>query len=249
MEMMRKAKPSNTWSRHKDSSALGVLFSLCLLLRCHPTTSSNRIIPSDSSILGRKRAACQAIGKGKMIADPKISNAPITLSQMVALSYTYRIMFKVLVTGPLVLILLQLVFMTSFLILDTITNQHTIITVIATVAITPAIQRQIVKAAPTEDQAAATAKKLRYWSPALVLLACVVLARYVDTPLEDVLRLKTVLTLSPPIIPFATAFRLAIGSFILGFSICARYVGPPSIGTYSSSALIVCITPTDFSPQ
>ncbi|KAG7364570.1 hypothetical protein IV203_037772 [Nitzschia inconspicua] len=172
-----------------------------------------------------------------MTTDPRISRRAITTSQLVALSYTYRIVLWILFAGPLLMLATQLIYMLSFFFLDAITNQHTIVTLLATAATSYKIQNQIVKAAPTEAQANETAKKLQYWLPAMMLFPCILFVRYIVTPVERVLQVKTMSILSLPIVPFAVTLQVAIGSVLLGCSICARYIGPPSIVRCSSSPL------------
>lgn len=150
---------------------------------------------------------------------------------MVALSYTYRLIFRVLISVPLLLVVAQSVFAATFFLLDTITNHHTIITVVSAVASARTIERQIVKSAPSDRQAIETSRKLQYLLPAVMLIPSILVALAVFSPLEDFLQIKAILTWSPPIVSLAVTLRMALGSLLLGCAVCARYVGPPSIGT------------------
>lgn len=202
-----------------------------------------------------------------MAADPKPSTPSATASQVVALSYTYRIILKVLFTGPLVLFGTYFAFMTLFHLLDAVTNHHTILTVGLIAGTWHLAPGQILKFAPDEAQAKETAKKLSYQLPVVVIVSCILFARLVVTPVGRWTGIQEFLTLSPPTVPLITILRLAIGSFLLGFGVCLRYIGPPSIGKYLlyqchheynrratvSSYPVVhflnpCFVPTAFSP-
>jgi hypothetical protein len=159
------------------------------------------------------------------------STPPITTSQMVALSYTYRIIFRVLISIPLFLLLAQLVLTASFFLLDTITNHHTLITIVAALLIAQTIQRLIVKSAPTDRQAMETTKKLQYSLPVVMLIPSILFARTIITSMEDILGLQAILAWTPPIFSLAVTLRISLGSVLLGCSMCAQYIGPQSIGT------------------
>jgi hypothetical protein len=169
-----------------------------------------------------------------MTANPNLrsrARPPITTSQMVALSYTYRLMFRVLIFLPLFLLLAQLTLTVTFFLLDTITNHHTLITIAGAAMFTQAMRRYIVNSAPTNREAMETAKKLRYSLPGVMLILSILFARTIISAVEGNLGLKAILTWTPQIVPLAVTLRICLGSLLLGLSICARYIGPPSIGT------------------
>jgi hypothetical protein len=209
-------RPSLTASSRSLSLSFIVLSTLDLALQtcCISTRNLKRMSTVDPNLLWRSRAS-------------------ITTSQMIALSYTYRLIFRVLFSIPLFLLLAQLTLMASFFVLDPITNQHTLITLFFAVVVAQTIGKHIIKSAPTDRQAMETRKKLQYSLPAVMLIPSIMFARAIITPLEGILRWKAIFTLIQPSISIATTMRLSLGSILLGCSMCARYVGPPSIGTHS----------------
>ena len=154
----------------------------------------------------------------------------ITTSQMIAMSVTYRILCIVLFGVTMLIVGLPLAVTIAFYFLDRISRHHTILTVLMAVASSLYIESKIKTMAPTASQAKESLKKVNWWLPLVMLFPSILISSVVITPLESALGIRLLLTWTPPIFPVAVAARVALGAFLLGSSVCARYIGPPSIG-------------------
>lgn len=160
-----------------------------------------------------------------------------TLSQVVALSMTYRLMFKVLQAPVVALLLLPVALRLCYFIFDGLTNKHTILSLTITMALTSSVRRLIHQAAPNEASAQEALTKSQVVLPCLVFTATCLFTNYFITPLEASLGARAFLTWSPTL-TFSLALRAAGLAFLLGLSVLLRYIGPPSVMRCSSSPLM-----------
>jgi hypothetical protein len=156
------------------------------------------------------------------------SSSP-SLSQVVALSMTYRLLLKMLAVAPVAMVAVPLLLRVAYFVFDRLTNNHTILSLLMTWAFTEAIRKLICQSAPSKERAHDALAKTEVALPCLMFSASAFAVRIVVTPLEDGLGIKGILTWSPTI-TFSFAFRLAIGMLLLGMAVILRFVGPPSIG-------------------
>jgi hypothetical protein len=173
--------------------------------------------------------------------DMSRSSSQPTLSQIVALSMTYRRLLALLGFVAVLTIAAPLVSKAAYLVFDRLTNNHTILSLVMTSAATFTVRNLIRQSAPSKQNAEEALAKTEVGLPFLMFLASAFVIQVVVTPLEDGLGIKQILTWSPTI-TFSIAFRLASGMLILGVAVILRFIGPPSVGTWISSCLGLSIS-------
>ena len=143
----------------------------------------------------------------------------VSSSTTTALMLTYRPIIFLLFAGPAIILSMTLIPVISRVVLDYITNQHTLLAICMTIFFSKTIENLIIKAAPTKEKAIKSLEKSRGWlSYFLIFVTNVFIIRLIVIPLEDVLGLKDILTWSPSL-SFSTAIRLACGGLLLGLSV------------------------------
>ena len=160
-----------------------------------------------------------------------------TMSQALALWMTYRLMYRVLQAPLGVLLILSVALRLCYFVFDRLTNDHTILSLLLTVALTSSVRRLIGQAAPDKASEQEALAKTRAGLPFLMFVAACLFTNYFISPLESSLGIRSILTWAP-ILTFSWAVRAAAFALLLGFSVVARYVGPPSIMRCSSSPLL-----------
>jgi len=159
------------------------------------------------------------------------------LSEMVALSYSYRLILFMLFLGPVLILALPLVSWTALLIFDFAMNRQTALTLFMTFVSSKVIENKIASVAPTKRDADEALKRpflIRF----LMFAASIIVSHFVITALgNDYFTLPQNLSFAN--LSFAMAVRFAIGAFLLGISVVFRYIGPNSVARCSSSLLFV----------
>ena len=132
---------------------------------------------------------------------------------------TYRPIIFLLFAGPAIILSMTLIPVISRVVLDYVTNQHTLLAICMTIFFSKTIENLIIQAAPTKEKAIKSLEKSRGWlSYFMIFVTNVFIIRLIVIPLEDVLGLKDILTWSPSL-SFSTAIRLACGGLLLGLSV------------------------------
>ena len=143
----------------------------------------------------------------------------VSSSTTTALMLTYRPIIFLLFAGPAIILSMTLIPVISRVVLDYVTNQHTLLAICMTIFFSKTIENLIIKAAPTKEKAIKSLEKSRGWlSYFMIFVTNVFIIRLIVIPLEDVLGLKDILTWSPSL-SFSTAIRLACGGLLLGLSV------------------------------
>jgi hypothetical protein len=159
------------------------------------------------------------------------------MSQVVALSMTYRLFYKVL-KAPLVLLLaLPIALRLSYFIFDRLTNDHTLLSLIMTAALTSSFRQLILQMAPTKADQQDALAKTSIGLPCLMFAVTCGITNFVLSPLETALGIRSFLTWSP-VLTLSLALRACALTLFLGLSVLLRYVGPPSVMRCSSSPLL-----------
>ena len=157
--------------------------------------------------------------------------SPPSLGQIAALTLTFRRLISIWGTAPMISIATPFISNAVYFVLNRITKNHAILTVLLTVLATVSFRNFIHSAAPTQKAARESLEKSRTWLPLSMFLAAAFLMRCVGPILGNTFRITPLLTWSPRI-SFSAAFRLAVGMALLGLAVVARYVGPSSVGTF-----------------
>lgn len=160
-----------------------------------------------------------------------------TMSQVVALSMTYRLFYKILKAPVLVLLALPITLRLSYFVFDRLTNGHTLLSLIMTMALTSSVRRLILQMAPTKAGAQDALAKTEMGLPFLMFASTCLVTNFVLAPLESALGIRSLLTWSP-VLTFSLALRACALTLLLGLSVLLRYVGPPSVMRCSSSPLL-----------
>ncbi len=160
-----------------------------------------------------------------------------TMGQVVALTMTYRLFFKILQAPILLILALPVALRASYFIFDRLTGNHTILSMVTTWALTSSVRQLIRHLAPNKAAAQDALAKTKVRLPCLMFATTCIVAKYALSPLEDRFEIRSILTWSP-VLTFSLAFRGCIFTLLLGLSIILRYVGPPSVMRCSSSPLL-----------
>lgn len=158
-----------------------------------------------------------------------------TLSQAVALSMTYRLLWDILRAAPMAAVVVPLALKVIYFFVDFLTRSHTTLTLLMTISMTFGLRRSIDQAAPTPKHAKEALAKSRVSLPvAMFLLSCVMI-NLVLSPIEKTSG-RQFFTASPNI-SISSTLRIAVGLALLGISVVFRYISPPSVMRCSSSPL------------
>jgi hypothetical protein len=156
---------------------------------------------------------------------------PTSLGQIAAMTLTFRRLLSIWGTAPMITVAFPFVSNAVYFVLNRITKNHAILTVLLTVLATVSFRNLIHTAAPTQKAAKESLEKSSTWLPLSMFLAASFLTRGAGPILGNAFRITPLLTWSPRI-SFSAAFRLAAGMALLGLAVAARYVGPNSVGTF-----------------
>jgi hypothetical protein len=173
-------------------------------------------------------------------AAPMSSQQPMTMTMttttttemLVALTMTIRRLFVVWGALPFLTAASPLLMKVSYFVLNRLTKNHAILSIVLTVGATRAFQDLIRRSAPSKQAAQDSLAKSQFWLPMLMFLGSAVAVRAVIDPFGNMLGITKLLTWSPRI-PVWGALYLASGMCLLGLAIIARYVGPSSVGTFT----------------
>ena len=168
--------------------------------------------------------------------DMSRSSSKPTLSQIVALSMTYRRLLALWGFVAVLTVAVPLVSKAAYLVFNRLTSNHTILSLLMTNAATFTVRNLIGKSTPSKQNAEEALAKTEVGLPFRMFLASAFVIQVVVTPFKDGLGIKERLTWSP-MINFSVAFRLASGMLTLGVAVILRFIGPPSVGTWISSCL------------
>jgi hypothetical protein len=158
--------------------------------------------------------------------------APLpSLGQIAALTLTFRRLIRIWGTVPMLTIVSPFVSNAIYFVLNRITKNHAILTMLLTVLGTVSFRNLIHTAAPTQKAAKESLEKSSTWLPLSIFIAAAFLTRGAGPILGNTFRITPLLTWSPRI-SFSAAFRLAAGMALLGLAVAARYVGPSSVGAF-----------------
>ena len=110
-------------------------------------------------------------------AERSRARPPPLVSQMVAMSYSYRLIIFALFIGPVSMIVVPTILTTMFLFLDSITLQHTVPTIIMTVVSTKILNDKIATSAPTKRQAEQSLQTNWMIRALMMFLLCIMVTR------------------------------------------------------------------------
>ena len=161
--------------------------------------------------------------------NPANSNRPPCLGQIVALSFTYRRLISVWLAFPVVLLMLPIVARPLLFLLNSITKQHGILTVLLTIYGTRSFRELVRKSAPTPQKATESLQSIKGWLPFVMFWGSTMFVRTFGPIFGKLLGISWLLTASPGI-SFSICVRAAVGMVLLGFGVMGRYIGPSSVG-------------------
>jgi hypothetical protein len=168
-------------------------------------------------------------------AAPTSSPQPITMTMttemLVALTMTIRRLFVVWGALPFLTAASPLLTNVGYFVLNRLTKNHAILSIVLTVGATTSLRDLIRRSAPSKQAAQDSLAKCQFWLPMLMFLGSAFFVRAVIDPFGDMLGITKLLTWSPRISVWG-ALYLASGMCLLGLAIIARYVGPSSVGTF-----------------
>ena len=134
----------------------------------------------------------------------------VTSSQVVACSHVYWIAAVCVLTPPLAMIAAPMTMKSTSFVLDFITRQHTIATVILAAALIPLISKRgekvVMNAAPSRKEGKDSAALVKKWSPHMAVGISIMFCRWVLPLLESIFGVSAAASL--PRFPFATALKL-----------------------------------------
>jgi TRAP-type C4-dicarboxylate transport system permease small subunit len=164
------------------------------------------------------------------------AQSPPTLSQVVALTYTYQRVVVVWGAFPALTALLPFVTGSSLFVLNLLTDGHGMLSLVLTILFTLGGYNVIHRLASKKSlQASLDKNEVRL--PVAMFISSCILARFVLGPLVAWLGLTV--SIPTKIISFSGAFRFAFGMALLGLAVVARYVGPASISKYERNTSIL----------
>ena len=163
--------------------------------------------------------------------DMSRSSSQPTLSQIVALSMTYKLIGALCLLVVIVTLAVPLSFKIAYFMLDGLTNDHTVLSLLLTTIATLVTRNMIRQSAPSKRKAEEALAQIAVGLPLLAFTVVVILIRFIVSPIEAQLRIKQLITWSP-VITFTFAFRIGTGIILLGLSVILRFIGPQSIGKH-----------------
>jgi hypothetical protein len=156
--------------------------------------------------------------------------SPPTLSQVVALTYTYQRIVVVWGAFPVLTMLLPFVMGSSLFVLNHLTGGHGMISLGLTVFFTLGGYRMIHRLAISKESLQSSLDKNEVRLPVVMFIVSCILARFIFGPLVTWFGLMP--WIPTKMITFSGAFRFAFGMALLGLAVVARYIGPASISEY-----------------
>lgn len=156
-----------------------------------------------------------------------------TLSQIVALGFTYRHILQTCQWFPTLAMLTPFCLKVLFFLADGLTKNHSFITLCLTVCATIFLRHMTRTFAPSAKEAEESLAQYRLRIPLGFFVTMVLIVRFVIVRIEKSLGWSEYLTWSPSF-SFRVAFQLALGMFFLGISVIFQYIsiGPASVGEY-----------------
>jgi len=153
-----------------------------------------------------------------------------TLSQVAALTFTYRRIVLVWGAGPVTMSLVPLVLSCALFILNILTGGYGLLAIVMSSVLTLGAYDLIYRLATSKEslEKSLAANEIRL--PAFLFIISCILARFVLGPFGTMMGLS--LKWSPGMISFGTALRRALAMFLLGLAVVAQYIGPKSISKY-----------------
>jgi ABC-type branched-subunit amino acid transport system permease subunit len=156
--------------------------------------------------------------------------SPPTLSQVVALTYTYQRIVVVWGAFPVLTALLPFFTASSLFVLNLLTNGHGVLSLGLTAFFTLGGYHMIHRLAISKESLQSSLDKNEVRLPVVMFIVSCILARFVFGPLVTWCGLMA--WIPTKMITFSGAFRFAFGMALLGLAIVARYIGPASISKY-----------------
>ena len=158
---------------------------------------------------------------------PRPTVAPESL---VALALTARRLFAIYMFLPALTMASPVVLTVASWVLNLLTQNHAILSVLLTVTMTSACRDIIVRSAPTRKKASEALAKCQVTLPLFIFVLSAIVINMCIAPLGAFFEATHFLTWSPRISVFV-ACRFAAGMGLLGLSLLLRYLGPNSVGT------------------
>jgi hypothetical protein len=164
--------------------------------------------------------------------------SPPTLSQVVALTYTYQRIVVVWGAFPVLIALLPFFTGSSLFVLNLLTNGHGVLSLGLTVFFTLGGYHMIHRLAISKESLQSSLDKNEVRLPVVMFIVSCILARFVLGPLVTWCGLMA--WIPTKMITFSGAFRFAFGMALLGLAVVARYIGPASISKYKRVETLLC---------
>ena len=163
------------------------------------------------------------------------STPTMTAETLVALAITIRRLFSIYLFLPTLMAISPFVLNITYFLLNRVTKNHALLSLMLTVAMTSFCRDFIARSAPTKKDARESLEKCQTWLPMAIFSLSAIVIHGCISPLGAYLDATWLLTWSPRI-SFSGAFRIAISMCFLSLSLLCRYVGPRSVGR----SLLMC---------
>jgi ABC-type branched-subunit amino acid transport system permease subunit len=165
--------------------------------------------------------------------------SPPTLSQVVALTYTYQRIVVVWGAFPVLTALLPFFTGSSLFVLNLLTDGHGMLSLGLTVFFTLGGYHMIHRLTISKESLQASLDKNEVRLPVVMFIVSCILARFVFGPLVTWCGLMA--WIPTKMITFSGAFRFAFGMALLGIAVVARYIGPASISEYKRIRILLIL--------